>query len=396
MVIAIADDFSGAAEIAGIGREYGMNVEVQTHFAPTENAELIVVDTDSRLCSAHEAAARVREIACRIKEADLSVDWIYKKTDSVLRGQVKAELEALLEAFEYRRILLSPANPSRGRVVSEGVYYINGRPLSETGFARDDEYPFISSNVAELLDFRTASQNGLLRRGKYIPSDGIWIAEAETDDDCRWWASSVDEQTIPAGAADFFSALLKARGMQANPIQEQTFHGSEFPAFFVFGSSSDYSRRMLRNAEESGCKAGRMPLDALRFTGHVRTYIEQWASEIETALREDSIAIAAIDQPELKRAECARRLTALTALLVYEVLSDIPRIHLYIEGGATSSAIVRKMGWQQLRVSHQEAGGVVEMRVEESPNQILTVKPGSYAWPQKISEILMKGKSYAN
>lgn len=396
MVIVIADDFSGAAEIAGIGRQYGMTVELQTHFSSDSTADLLVIDTNSRLCSAADAAVRIKELVERIKAAAIEIAWIYKKTDSVLRGPITAELQALLEALEHRRVLLVPANPSRGRVIREGQYFIADRLLGETDFANDAEYPVSSSHVIQLLGFGPASNSGLLRRGMVIPEKGIWVAEAETNYDCRTWAQCIDEYTIPAGAADFFTAILQVQGRDATPFKEQRFRDESLPALFIFGSTSDYSRKMLRNTEQAGCRICRMPFDAFRFKQNTKPHIDQWASEIETALKKDNCVIAVVDQPGIEKGKYASKLSVMTAAMVYKVLSDLPRCHLYIEGGATASAIIRKSGWVNLEVSRQVDAGVVEMRVAENPHQILTVKPGSYSWSQTILEILMKGKSCAN
>ena len=48
--------------------------------------------------------------------------------------------------------MLIPANPSRGRCIANGRYFIHGTLLSETEFARDPEFPARSSDVLALLD----------------------------------------------------------------------------------------------------------------------------------------------------------------------------------------------------------------------------------------------------
>lgn len=47
--------------------------------------------------------------------------------------------------------LLVPANPSRGRIIRDGRYFVDGIPLNEPAFARDPEHPPRSSSVAEML-----------------------------------------------------------------------------------------------------------------------------------------------------------------------------------------------------------------------------------------------------
>jgi uncharacterized protein YgbK (DUF1537 family) len=58
--------------------------------------------------------------------------------------------------------------------------------------------------------------------------------------------------------------------------------------------------------------------------------------------------------------------------------------HLLVEGGATASAIVRRLGWAQLDVVHEWAQGVVSLRPPADNRVLLTMKPGSYPWPEAL------------
>jgi D-threonate/D-erythronate kinase len=89
-VIVIADDLSGAAELAGIAFARGCTAEVQREFDPTSNAEVIAVDTDSRHLAPEAAAKQLEQVARAVIAAKPA--WIYKKVDSVLRGNVRVEV----------------------------------------------------------------------------------------------------------------------------------------------------------------------------------------------------------------------------------------------------------------------------------------------------------------
>ena len=136
MIVVIADDLTGAGEIGGIGLEYGLKVELQRKFYSESDVELLVIDTDTRSFSPQKAGQVIREALLSVEDVSLPVEWIYKKTDSVLRGPVASELEALQEVMRVARVLLVPANPSKGRIVRNGNYLINGKPLSETEFCQ--------------------------------------------------------------------------------------------------------------------------------------------------------------------------------------------------------------------------------------------------------------------
>src|SRR5262249_52507266 len=139
---------------------------------PTKH--LVCLDTDSRSCSANEAAARVTRAADQLRAA--GAEWIYKKVDSVLRGNVLAEIEAIRVRCESARVLLAPANPSLGRTIRNGRYFIRGIPLDETDFRLDPEYPRASSLVGELLGPRVAAVK-LCRPGEMLGE--FSVAEVE-------------------------------------------------------------------------------------------------------------------------------------------------------------------------------------------------------------------------
>ena len=83
MLIAIADDLTGAAELGGIGLRFGLSVEVQTEFFADSNVGLLVIDTDSRSDSPTLAAKKVESIAKQIHK--MGECWIYKKTKQPLQ-----------------------------------------------------------------------------------------------------------------------------------------------------------------------------------------------------------------------------------------------------------------------------------------------------------------------
>ena len=48
MIVVIADDFTGAAEIAGLGLRYGLNVVIKLELTTDINTDLLIIATDSR------------------------------------------------------------------------------------------------------------------------------------------------------------------------------------------------------------------------------------------------------------------------------------------------------------------------------------------------------------
>ena len=118
-MIVIADDITGAAEIAGIAFAQGQQVQLTFGSAcscATATNETTVIATDTRSLSEAEAIAETKRVASHSSLFTLHSS-LFKKTDSALRGHVVAELTALLEATGYQRAVYLPANPSKGRII---------------------------------------------------------------------------------------------------------------------------------------------------------------------------------------------------------------------------------------------------------------------------------------
>lgn len=399
MIVVIADDFSGAAEIGSIGFCAGLRTQVQTDFSPDCQAELLVLDTNSRSCPPSEAASRVRKTVRQIKEAGIPIDWLYKKTDSVLRGPVAAELLELMKILKIPRVLLVPANPSKGRIVRDGRYFVNQQPLDQTEFAKDPEYPAFTSDVLDLLGLSSSPEAGVLKPGQKPPDRGIRLGQAETSRDLQVWADCLEPQTLAAGAADFFTAILQAKGFRIDAGMSRPSFQARPPALFVFGSGSAYSRTILQEARRRGRTVYRMPDEVFscadRFSAS-ELPVQRWAEQIAAAFEKEGCVAAAIDRPAVSAPLFARTLAAVTAIMVQDVSARIRIRDYYIEGGATASAVIRRLGWSRFDISARPAPGVVQMRIAEKEDSFLTVKPGSYPWPEPILNLFLKGISCAN
>ena len=149
MLIVIADDFSGAAEIGGIGWRYGLNAEVQLTFDPRSNADLIVIDADTRSLTKDDAIMKTESLVNDLKKSGKRIS--FKKVDSVFRGHIVEEINVLQHHFSYKKILLLPANPNRGRKIISGEYIVNNVRLDQTVFAKDPQFPTTSSSIEDII-----------------------------------------------------------------------------------------------------------------------------------------------------------------------------------------------------------------------------------------------------
>ena len=369
MIAVIADDLTGAAELGGIGLRYGLRTEIRTtsgiEMPLSAPVDLLVIAGDSRSKPRNAAVEEMSSTTRRLRL--LRPGWVYKKTDSVLRGHVVAELCAHLQELGLPLALLVPANPSLGRTIRDLHYYVHDQPVHQTAFASDPEFPVTSSNVHDMLPTRELAVY-VRKPTDELPVRGIVVGEVRDRNDLHSWAARLPREALPAGGAEFFTAVLEARGHATLPEPAPPAWQPGQPQLFVSGSTFDSSRALIRAKFESG--------------GPVCYMGDDWAAAVTGRLRREGKAIMAIDAAHT--GHTARQLRALTADTVSAILQSSMPAELIIEGGSTAYAILEKQGWHSLTPEQELAPGTIRMRVTGTPGLFITVKPGSYRWPESI------------
>jgi uncharacterized protein YgbK (DUF1537 family) len=383
MIGVIADDLSGAAEIGGIGLRHGLSAEIVVRGEPTGSADLVCVDTDSRSRTSEEAAQRVADATRLLQRA--GAEWIFKKVDSVLRGHVTVEVQAMMSALEVSRALLISANPSRGRIVRNGRYYVEGKPIHETEFARDPEHPRTSAKIRELLEPSMGCPLEVVKPRGRLPASGIVVGEATKADDLDGWAEKRMSRTAFAGAAEFFTALLKAKGY--SPTENAADDGGFTPnvrELFVCGTTSKSAKNFLRAARARKTPIFSLPSELVwgaEFTDMARDAVARRAL---AGFEQSSRVILNVGLPSMRGPEAARMLTTHLVQLAQVVMREADVTHIFAEGGATGAALVQRSGWECLNVLRELAPGVARLAVVGNRSIVLTIKPGSYVWPSEI------------
>jgi uncharacterized protein YgbK (DUF1537 family) len=379
MIIVLSDDYTGAAEIGGIGLRYGLAAEIHTGIGEIPGCDLLVVDTDTRSSRVGEAVRTIRETGQKL--AGVKGVGIYKKVDSVLRGHVIEEVHSLMETLSLPAALIVSANPSRGRTLHDGQYFIDGTPLDRTQFARDPLHAVPSSRVLNWIARSGSLIPDLRRPGEGMPERGVVIGEVRTWKDLRNWAECAGPGILTAGAADFFSVLLEKEGRTRKESPVSPRRRSE-RILFVCGSASDTSREWVRKNRENSDNVCPLPSEIFRSRNEWDRRIREWADRVAEGFQNRSAMIVSIDEPVVMDMALTNRLRRAIADLTSLVLERVPVDGLILEGGATASAVMRRLGWTRCRIVEELAPGVVRMEVMTDTSCLVTIKPGSYAWPE--------------
>ena len=371
-MIVIADDITGAAEIAGIAFERGEEVRLicGCDTATLSTDITTVIATDTRSMGEAEAAAETKRIVSHSllftllppkgRSVARNNSSLFKKTDSALRGHVVAELTALMEVTGYERAVYLPANPSKGRVIRNGIYYINNIPIHETDFSFDPEFPARTSVLRER--FPNAEEKGII------------MPDAENEEDIRNIIAEYDDgKTIFAGAADLFSAMIgMGCGRLKEPIAKRPIPIIQNKNSTLILCGSTQSKTL-----DLGIPVAPMPQEVYDGSDDMSLW-DTTAYE-----QEQHSLILSIPHTHRTGKEVAVHLRTVMAEKARQLVAEHCPDQLIIEGGATAWATLQALGWTEFTITAQLAPGVVQMSA--TTGTLVTLKPGSYPWGTILS-----------
>ena len=240
-LLVIADDFTGAldtgVQFSSRGAKTKVITDAQYDFSQADCLDVLVFDSETRHLSAEKAYKIINDF---VKSAASKFSYIYKKTDSGLRGNIGSELAAAMDALKLEKIAFIPAFPKMNRVTKNGVHYIDGLPVTESVFGKDPFEPVKNSHVKIIIAEQT-------------DKTGIQVYDAESDDDMKNIADSLglDGLRLTAGCAGFAEILADKLGF--NGV------GEKVPAmpekfFLICGSVNPVTQRQMDYAESHGFK----------------------------------------------------------------------------------------------------------------------------------------------
>ncbi|WP_052009234.1 four-carbon acid sugar kinase family protein [Listeria grayi] len=181
----IADDFTGANDTGVQLSKRGISTKVFLKTLTNQTADSYVIDTESRNMPSETAYSHLEKIIAPIDFEPF--DFVIKKVDSTLRGNILEELQAVDAAYQSELILFMPALPDLGRTTVDQIHYINGQRLLDTEIANDPVKPVTTDNIQTLL------QNAFPDETVHALSLDAISADAEVFQNGRLWA--VDAQT---------------------------------------------------------------------------------------------------------------------------------------------------------------------------------------------------------
>lgn len=216
-LLIFADDFTGAldtgVQMAASGSTTRVLVGGAKELAETSlDCSVLVLDVETRHLSAEDAYRVVYDLVT--EAVARKIPYIFKKTDSALRGNVGTEMAAVLDATGKTLFPFVPAFPQIGRTTEEGIHLINGVEVADSVFGSDPFEPVRHSRVSDLIGEQTDKPVHECAvpapDAPMTDASGILVFDSRTEEDLRTigaYLKQNDCTSILAGCAGFGAVL---------------------------------------------------------------------------------------------------------------------------------------------------------------------------------------------
>ncbi len=410
---AIADDFTGATDLAGMLVQGGMRT-VQLLGVPegaAPDADAVVIALKSRTIAAREAVAQSLAALGWLRKAGARQFFFkYCSTfDSTDRGNIGPVTDALMTALDADFTIACPAFPENGRTIFRGHLFVGDVLLSESGMKDHPLTPMTDANLVRVLQRQTARKVGLVRqdtvaagaqairarfdalRGERV---GMAIVDAVSDADLHAIGTACADLRLVTGGSGVAIGLpenFRVRGSLGAPERAAELPAVAGRAAVLSGSCSVATNGQV--AEWLKSRPG-FQVDPLQLADGkaVAAQAIEWAAK---RLPREPVLIYATANPDSVRAVQARLGAERAGELVEACMAEVARQlvahgvrRLVVAGGETAGAVVQALGVTGLRIGPQIDPGVPWTLSLGEPQLLLALKSGNFGTPDFFEKAL--------
>lgn len=272
----VADDLTGANDTAlqffikGCKTQvaFGENISVDENL----QTEVFALSTQTRNILCEEAGEKVKKISKEILK-EYNFEYVYKKIDSVLRGNLAKEISTMAETLEYDAAVICPAFPNEGRTTIGGYQLVKGIPLQRTEVSRDPAFPITESSIVNILrnqaeeeyksridlislDTVMKGAGPILTKLNELISGGkkLIVADAVSTTDLEQIALAINKSTykiLPCGSAGAAQALSGIWPMKINNEDEKQIEIPQLPKLVISGSATELTASQIKRLQDN-------------------------------------------------------------------------------------------------------------------------------------------------
>lgn len=412
----IADDFTGATDLAGLLARSGVRVSLRIGVPQgpvTDAAPFEVIALKIRTSPVAEATSRAGEALDWLRAAGAErFFWKYCSTfDSTPEGNIGPVAEALMARLGTGQTIYCPAFPENGRAIFMGNLFVGRQPLAESPMKDHPLTPMRDSNLMRLLDPQVQGAVGLIDRltvargAKAIHAELARLAgegvahvvlDAVANSDLEEIAAACRDMPLMTGGSAVampLPALYLADGTLSQDAPALTVPSLAPEAIVLSGSCSAMTNKQVAAYLAQGAAGFR--LDPLELAENGPRAALDWLAAQDLS---KAPLIYATAEPDAVRAAQAKLGVARAGEIVEEALSacvvaarDRGARRIVVAGGETSGAVTQALGVDRLEIGPEIAPGVPWCFCQSAGHPIaLTLKSGNFGTETFFADALAK------
>ena len=402
----IADDFTGATDIAGMLVKGGMRT-IQTIGVPAkgtipDDVDVVVVALKTRSIPAAHAIAQSLD-ALKALQAAGCVRFFFKYCstfDSTDAGNIGPVGDALLDALKAKQAIYCPAFPVNGRTIFFGHLFVGDVLLSDSHMKHHPLTPMTDASLVRILARQTPHKVGLVTLKQVqsgsavlresldkLAADGVRhvVVDAVADTDLGIIGEAIGDDTLVTGGSGValgLPAAYRRRGLMEHRSGADTLPKVGGASAVLAGSCSAATLGQI-----AAFKGAHLALDtdAICRGEDVAGKALDWA---KSKLGNGAILLSASDKPEVVKALQAKYGVEKSSQAIEKTMAALARGlvgagvgRLVVAGGETSGAVVSALNVTALRIGPEIDPGVPWTASVGSKPILLALKSGNFGAP---------------
>jgi uncharacterized protein YgbK (DUF1537 family) len=399
---AIADDITGATDLASVCRKAGLNT-VQTVGIPETSlprADVVVMSLKIRTAPAAEAVSAAQRAADLLRAAGAEHFYFkYCSTfDSTDRGNIGPVMHGLQQKLGAPFTIACPAYPGQRRTVYRGHLFVGDVLLSDSSMRHHPLTPMTDANLVRVLGRQYPGRVGLVPfedvdagvkttsatlNGLEVAGYRAAVVDALTDRHVATIAESASGLMLATGGAALGGALAACypRGTDAGT----GFSGptaSDGTVAVLSGSCSAATLAQLDNIPHDVPRR-RVDPAALAEDPHALSTLLEWARD-QARISPHFVLYSSADAADVARVQ-ARLGRSEAAFVIEDAFQQLARVVadagvrvFVVAGGETSGAVLQALGIRSLEFGRELAPGVPWTRSLDPAGYCLALKSGNF------------------
>ena len=411
----IADDFTGATDIAGMLVKNGMRT-IQTIGIPPrdtipDDVDAVVVALKTRSIAAKDAVAQsLGALEALMLAGCVRCFFKYCSTfDSTDAGNIGPVADALLDVTQAKLTIHCPAFPENGRSIFFGHLFVGDVLLSDSHMRHHPLNPMTDSNLVRVLARQTGHKVGLVPLKQVqagsatlsdvldkLAKDGVRhvIVDAVTDNDLAIIGEAVADDPLVSGGSGValgLPAAYRRRGLLAHKSGADALPKIDGLAAVLAGSCSAATLGQIANFKGAHLA---LDTDAICRGEPVGDKALAWATG---KLGNGPILLSASDKPEAVKALQQKYGVEKSSHAIENTMAQLAKGlvtagvgRLVVAGGETSGAVVGALDVTALRIGPEIDPGVPWTASVGRKPLLLALKSGNFGAPDFFTKAFAK------